>query len=89
MTKLKFTLIKLFLNFYDLNLFLSSLCYWSSGLFFREGPHAMLLLYDPQVVLHHRADVFVCVLPAPVQMGPVNSLQMAVAGERKLKSKIK
>lgn len=37
-------------------------------------PRAMMLLNDPKVVLHCRPDVFVCVLPAPVQMGLVDCL---------------
>ena len=48
----------------------------------------MVLLYDPQVVLHHWPDIFVSVLPGPVQMGPVNDLQMAVTGQGKLKKKM-
>ena len=39
----------------------------------------MVLLHDPQVVLEYGTDVFVSVFPAPVQVGPVDGLQVAVA----------
>ena len=42
-----------------------------------------MLLNDPKVVLHCRPDVFVCVLPAPVQMGLVDCLQVTIAEERR------
>ena len=39
----------------------------------------MVPLHDPQVVLEFGTDVFVSVFPAPVQVGPVDGLQVAVA----------
>ena len=43
-----------------------------------------MLLYDPKIVLHYGTNVFMSVLPGPVQMGPVNGLQMAVAERQKI-----
>lgn len=74
---------KSFLNFNYLNLFHGIGCYWGRRLF-REHSHAMLLLYDPQVVLENCSHIVMRVLPAPVQMGPVYGLKMTIAAKGKL-----
>lgn len=47
-------------------LYLNVFLVWNLILFLVEVPHAVVLLYDPKIVLHYRTYVFMGVLPGPV-----------------------
>ena len=60
------------------------------GPFFGEfRPHAVVLLYNPEIVLRYRTYVFMGVLPGPVQMGPIDHLQMAISVQGEKESELK